>query len=268
MSFADWVEKFKDYWRENTLAQSDGDTGDSSQRIGTFWALIGLQNLAVSMNFYVDTVKAHEIYPGRYMRSPVKGYWGNDPTNFSRDQHSILMIAFAVMGDKLRLKKSMLEIFKRAGFHQNFLRGTDDIPRKWKCPDFLTPFELTVAIRGLGLWYLYPVLLVLDLAFFLDFWFRKLHVWDYDNMMATNLFYASKVLPTPWSRISFHAYELTDFKQRIHHYHTSSNGIKPLYDLFISTYDHLRGKYAENFIDRLLIRFFKLWNKTDRSGKL
>lgn len=254
-----WYEKFQPYWKLNTLAQSDGDTGDSSQRVGTFFTLFKMMEIDLRLS-YKYSMEAHEIVPGRYVRSPVPNYWGNDPTNFSRDQQSILTLCFAINEDKKRLKESMWAIAKRGGFHQNFLRGTDDPTKYWKIPDFLTPFELSVFIRGMDIWILYPLLYVLDLPFFLDFIFRKFHTWDYDNMMAQNLFYARIKHPTLISKIFFAAYSHTDFMSRINYYHTSGNGIKPLAELYESAYDFLRSKYEDSYTTRFINFIFKLCN--------
>lgn len=257
-----WHEKFYPYWREETLAQSDGDTGDSSQRIATFWILMTVLGYQ-SKPHYERSIKAHEIVDGRYRRSPVKDYWGSDPTNFSRDQHSIMILAFGMVGDKKRILHSLKAIAFRLGFHQNFLRGTDDPTKYWKIPDVVTPAELGSFIRGLDIYVLYPVLWILDLFLFLDIWFRKSHLWDADNMHCLHLIFANEKMPTLWSRICFHHYEYTDFKARLWNYHCTNNGIKPLYELFISAYDSLRGKYESNFLDRCIINFFKLCFKSN-----
>lgn len=255
-----WYEKFQPYWREGTLAQADGDTGDSSQRVGTFWTLMSFIGIHLKP-MYESSIKAHEVVPGRYRRSPIQNFWGSDPTNFSRDQHSILMLCFAAVGDKKRLVQSFLPIVKHFGFHQNFLRGTDDPEKRWKCPDFITPFQLTNFIRGMDLYFLYPILLILDWAFVLDFIFRKYHPWDYDNMMAQNLMFASVKMPTPISRLCFHFYSLTDFRERLYQYHSTGNGIKPLHELYLTAYDSLRGKHEKNVIDRFIVRIVGLCGK-------
>lgn len=262
-----WYEKFQPYWKLESLAQSDGDTGDSAQRVSTFLVLTEILNFNLRLQ-YEKSMRAHEIVPGRYRRSPVPDYWGSDPTNFSRDQQSILMLCFAINKDKKRLKESMWAIAKRGGFHQNFLRGTDDPTKYWKIPDFLTPFELSVFIRGMDLWILYPLLYVLDLPLILDFLFRKFHKWDYDNMMAQNLFYARIKYPTLVSKLCFASYKYTDFLDCLNNYHTSLNGIKPLAELYKSAYDFLRSKYENSFTDRFIDLIFRLCNTQNRSTKL
>lgn len=129
-----WYDKFYPYWKESTLAQADGDTGDSSQRVGTFWVLMHFIGF-FSLPMYEQSIKAHEVVGGRYRRSPILSFWGSDPTNFSRDQHSILNLCFAIVGDKKRLKESYKDLALRFGLHQNFLKGTDDPERRWKMPD-------------------------------------------------------------------------------------------------------------------------------------
>lgn len=250
-----WYEKFQPYWVQDTLAQADGDTGDSAQRVATFFVLINILGIKLKP-MYELSMRAHEIVGGRFRRSPIFSFWGSDPTNFSRDQHSILNLCFAINGDKKRLSESYKQIALRLGFHQNFLRGTDDPERRWKIPDFFTPNELSIFIRGMDYYFLYPVLLITDLALILDFWLRKYKLWDSDNMLAQNLFYSSHKMPTPWSRICFHLYSKTDFLIRIEHYHTSGNGIKPLNELYVAAYHKLRGEYEKNIVDRFIMWVF------------
>lgn len=254
-----WYQKFQSYWKENTLAQEDGDTGDSCQRIGTYWTLLSFIGITREQlkPHYELTIRAHEIVPGRYRRSPIENYWGSDPTNLSRDQQSILNLAFASQGDKKRLQESCIAIAKRGGFHQNFLRGTDDPTKYWKIPDFITPSQLCVYIRGMDLVLLYPILLVLDLTILLDLYLRKFNKWDADNMMAQTIFYSCQKYPTPWSRIAFHLYGITDFKKCLFNYHAIGNGIKPLLDLYLAAYDNLRGQYEKNPFDRFILCIIK-----------
>lgn len=168
------------------------------------------------------------------MRSPIPGHWGNDPTNFSRDQHSMLMLAMAITGNTEELKETFMEIVKRGGFHQNFLRGTDDVERRWKCPDFISPSEISVLIRGLRLTLLLPILILLDLGFLFDLRLRKKRPWDYDNMLAPNLMFAVARMPTFVSRYAYRKYADTDFLERVTQYHdpVSGNGIAGMSDLF------------------------------------
>lgn len=252
-----WYSEFYPYWKEETLAQYDGDTGDSSQRVGTFWVLMHYIGF-FSDPMYSRSIKSHEIVPGRYRRSPIQSFWGSDPTNFSRDQHSILNLCFAVVGDKKRLLESYKDFIFRFGFHQNMLRGTDDPEKRWKIPDIMTPNQFSVFIRGMDLIVFYPILLILDLFFFLDLIFRKTHLWDADNMGVQNVMYAATKYPTPWSIIVFHLYAKTDFKERLKHYHTSGNGIKPLYDLYLLAYDTVRRKNEKNIFDRIVISTFRV----------
>lgn len=253
-----WYEKFQPYWHHDTLSQSSGDGGDSSQRVGTFYVLLKILGIELKPQYELS-MKAHEIVGGRYRRFPLQSYWGSDPTNFSRDQHVILNLCFASVGDKKRLMESLKAIAKRLGFHQNFLRGTDDPERCWKCPDFITPAQLGIFIRGLDLYILYPFLLFLDFFFVLDLFFRKYKLWDADNMLAQILMYASYKMPTPWSRLVFHLYRLTDFKQRLWEYHCTLDGIKPLHELFINAYDELRSRYEKCFFDRCVNRVIRMF---------
>ena len=247
------IDSLKPYISLGAIGQKDGDQGDSSQRDGLFYALAGLLKAPVApmgQNLdqgWQEAVKAHEAAPGLYRRSPDPSYWGYNPNNFSRDQHSILRIGMAVMGDKVRIKQSAWAMLKRLGFHQNYHIGTDTTGKWWhdyKIPDIMTPAEVSVIIRGLSIWYLYPVLVLLDLAFFMDLAIRKYgglkH--DSDNMLAINLLYANKKYMTPCSWLAMKLYKRTDFMSYIEKYYSEAdgnNGIEPLAQLYKLAFDKL-----------------------------
>lgn len=226
------------------VTQVDGDTGDSAQRTATLVILsMLLENGSAGPGLvYQRMLTVLKVGRGRFTRSPLPSHWGSDPTNFSRDQHSMLMLAMAIMGDKKELKETFMEIVKRGGFHQNFLRGTDDIERRWKCPDIIAPTQLSVMIRGLNLKLLYPILTLLDLGFLLDLIFRKNKPWDYDNMLAPNLMFAAVVMPTFVSRFACRKYGETDFIARVKNYHdpVSGNGIAGMGELFEKAFSTTR----------------------------
>lgn len=234
-----------------TLGQRNLDQGDSSQRDGHFFALAGL--LKAPKDFmgrdlsqgWQETVKLHEARPGLYRRSPNPAVWEYNPNNFSRDQHGMLRIAMAVMGDKKRIAQSAWAMLKRLGFHQNYHIGTDTTGQWWHdyhIPDIMTPGEIAVIVRGLNAWYLYPLLLVLDLSLVIDLLLRKDDNWDSDNMMAMNLLYAYKKYRTPWSWLVMKKYKKTNFMDRIYNYYSCEddrNGLAPMADLFKLAYEEL-----------------------------
>lgn len=152
-------------------------------------------------------------------------------------------LAAAAIGDREELKASMGQILRRVGFHQNFLRGTDDPERRWKCPDILTPHQLSVTIRGLRWWWAYPLLYVLDLAFLADLILRRRQTWDYDNMLAQNFFFAVIRYPTFIGVLAYSIYENTDFLERIDNYYAAeNNGIPPMAELYRWAFHKTRGK--------------------------
>lgn len=238
-----------------TITQADGDSGDSAQRNATVAFLRNAAQLPAGETVHYLLVESYvrpfRVGKGRYRRSSDPSHWGYDPTNFSRDQMSIVMLAIAAAeaksdwGEKGALKDIIKEMIKRGGFHQNFLRGTDDPERKWKLPDFVSPPQISAAIRGLNLWPLYPFLLLLDVGFLADLHLRKYRLWDYDNMLAQNLMFAVMQLPTPISKLAYNLYAKTDFLERIRTYHDpeKSNGIAGMHELFVEADRAVRAKY-------------------------
>jgi hypothetical protein len=237
--------------QDGEIRQYDFNAGDSAQRGGTFWVLTGLlgadkqQIERTTKLTYEKNISSHEVGPGIYRRTKDSSDWAFNPNNFSRDQWSILQLAFAVQGDERRLRESMWALIKRCGFHQNVHIGTDTVGtwKDYKVPDFSAPTHLSVFIRGMSLKVLTPLLPILDLAFIGDLYFRNGSV-DYDNMLSQQLLYANAKYPTLVSKFAMRAYLKTDFMKKIERYHEVSegrNGIKGFYELFKLAYERLTG---------------------------
>lgn len=221
------------------IRQADGDSGDSAQRDGFFYAITGLidaNEIAEAHNFgYEAAMKAHEVFGGYYRRTNNANHWGYSGSNCSRDQLSALRLAFAVQKDKKRLWQSLLGLYLRYGLHQNYKRGTDCSGLKcYKVPDFMHPQELAVFIRGLNLWALKPLLYILDLTFLGDLYFRK-NSGDYDNMLVPQLAYANLKLSTPVSRFAWRLLDKEDALKKVERYHSvgpEKNGIRGYAELY------------------------------------
>lgn len=231
------------------LCQNDGDQGDTAQRVGAYYFLAKILGITLGYredrlladSFVKDLSLLSENLPkGRFRRHANKNAAWYSDRQFSRDQKSILMIAMASFGFKDILLKSFLDNLSRFLFHQNTLN--DDGVRD-QIPDIMNPHELANIIRGLSLWPLYPVLIFLDSLFLADFYFRKKQPWDYDNMMALNVFYAVSKYPTVPSRLAFNFYQKTDFLLRIKLYHKDFiNGVPSLYDMFVDANEVLKER--------------------------
>jgi len=247
MSLLSIIQQFIPYLGyDKIISQKDLDQGDSAQRTGLFWSLCKLldipyQNIELTINdSYDQQMNKLTVSPGIYRRSPNPNYWGYKSDNLSRDQWAMLQTAFAINNDKARLKESMLQLAKRGFFHQNTRAGTDDTQNKWKVPDISSPNHFSTFIRGMNLWIAYPVLLVFDLGFLLDLYFRKNQTWDYDNMLAIQLMYANIKFKTPWSHLAMKKYDKVGALNRIYNYYrvdNGNNGIEPMYKLYKEAFD-------------------------------
>lgn len=250
------IEPYRGY--DGLLSQKDLDQGDTSQRVSTLWILMCLLGRTLSTDAAIGELEKLTVNGdwSRFRRSSNPKYWGSRPSNFSRDQHSILNLCLAVLGMKQQLKSSFMAILKRGGFHQNFLRGTDDPAEKWKCPDPMTPTQVAVFLRGMDCWWAWPILLLIDSLFFLDLYFRRGNN-DYDNMLAQNMMYSVTKYRNPLGIIAFFVYTKTDFLKHIQAYYQSSNGIPPLFDLYQECYLKVRGDLCESsWLFRSLSRLF------------
>lgn len=225
---------------DREIRQANGDSGDSAQRDGTFWAIAGMVNPGshTILDYTYDAaIKNHEVSNGYYRRTSDKNHWGYNPNNLSRDQKSILQLAFAVNGDKKRLKDSIFNTVKRFFFHQNYHIGTDtngQFTHDHRVPDIMHPNEIGVFIRGMNLKVLKPVLYICDLFFLADLYFRKKSN-DYDNMLFQQLAYANLTMPTYASKLAWLLYDKDDALEKIKEYHrvgVEKNGIQGFYELF------------------------------------
>lgn len=222
------------------ICQYDGDSGDTAQRQGLNVVLLSLANHNIEaehqMNITIKELKADE---GIYRRTANPDHWGYNPNNLSRDQRAMLELAMAATGNP-ELKVAAKYIFKRGGFHQNTHPGTDADAKAWKIPDYVSPGELAVYIRGLNMWYLYPVLTVLDLGLVADVFFRSR--WDGANMSAVNILYANKKYRTVFSVLAKRLMPKEEYKKEIKHYYfLEKNGIPPLGDMYIEVINMLTG---------------------------
>lgn len=231
------LNMFKMYTRENTITHADGDTGNSAQHVGHFFALCKLAKLSdknIMDNFglnYDLCMEAHTVKPGIYRRSPDSSHWGNNPDNLSRDQWQALQLAFAIRKDKPRLLASFKALLSRGLTHQNKFEGTDGT--KPPLPDISHPTHFSVIIRGMGFGnLLWPLLCVLDLSFLAGIILRK-STNDYDNMLAPQLLYANVVASTFISKLAMRFYVRTNFITCLEQYHSvERNGILPFPALF------------------------------------
>lgn len=219
--------------------QADSDGGDACHRTG----------LAATLHFLLgDKIKAREIClvivnklmvsPGIFVRHPhplPDCEWQAEPRCTSRDQASRAILAFCVAGFKKAILSWLWAMAKRGFFHQNNMVAETG---KWKMPDVMGIGEVTNVIRGLDLWLLYPVLLVLDLNLLISFIVRK--PWDGASLVCPDIVYSYRKFPTPFSIIAYKV--LTNDSQwcaeAVNNHSPGNNGCVELMDLFIE----LRGE--------------------------
>lgn len=247
------LSAFVPYIKNDIIVQTDGDSGDSAQRTASFFALSGMAKIdPLTVNMYSNleyenSIKQHEVTPGIYRRSNDMNHWGHNPNNFSRDQWSIMQLAFAVNGDKKRLLESMSMLLSHRLFHQNTHEGTDG--NKPKTPDLAHPSHFSVFIRGMNWWILWPLLCLIDLLLVGDLICRKYFdsAKDYDNQFAQQLLYANIKLKTPISSIVLYMYKNTDFIAKLDAYHSvTRNGIPCFPALFWLAYTKNQIDIKEN----------------------
>lgn len=228
------IDDFKDTW--GLIVQEDSDGGDSLQRNSHYFILLRLAGVPKDQlkEHYRQIMNQFEIKFGIYRRHPDPDKWYSDTRNTSRDQISIAIQSMVMMSDWKRLLRVTLMLVLRLGFHQNYKNGWGEPGTK--LPDWLTIGEISMILRGL----LGPLSVIpntiLDIFAFGDLYFRKKQVWDYDNMLASQILISKHVYPTIFSKLIAKFYKKTDYIARIEHYHGTTgeykNGIPPLGELY------------------------------------
>jgi hypothetical protein len=187
------------------VVQSDGDGGDCPCRCGVVIGYRVLENHdpAIADEILGATQKYLRDADGRYFRYPNTKQWISDPKEFSRDQASRLMLGYGIAGRKDLVKEYYLKVLK------NYLRH----PNK----DIIGPGEIIAIIRTLSAWYLYPLLLILDLKFLGDIINYKWQPWDIDNLFIMDLYYAQKKMWTPSAWLAAKLYDKDAAAKRVSH---------------------------------------------------
>lgn len=198
--------------------QADGDGGDCAHRTGTMLACMGLLGQAEEYGVIKLTTRileqlTTEAYQYRRHWDTAK-FWPDgkqiaDPKHFSRDQASRIILGYATTGDKFLIWDWLGMQAQRFFFHQN--------------GDIMTPGEWANIIRGLNLWFLWPLLWILDLKFIGDCYFRTKQKWDYDTLMLPDLAFALKKFPTWPAEIARRIYKKSDYLESVLNNHRLEN---------------------------------------------
>jgi hypothetical protein len=133
------------------IVQANGDGGDTAQRMG-MWGFADV----VENNYDPDAI-AHlkatlqlEIKPGVFVRHPFQKGFQWDPKEFSRDQQDALVMYLAERRPESAWCAFKNQV-KRFGRYQN--------------KDWANLATISVYIRALKLWWLWPLLFITDLHY-------------------------------------------------------------------------------------------------------
>lgn len=249
-------EEFKPFYRNGIIVQMDGDSGDSCQRVGTFLFLtwiLGEKNVALASQMFWELQSSR----GRFRRTNDLKHWGSRPSNLSADQMSVIRLAMSAHEYKV-FNDTYWQQLKRFGFHQNFLKGTDDPDEKWKIPDIMRPEELACFIRHNRIWVLWPLVFVIDILSLLFLLYRDPQSWDADNMHAQKSYYSVLFMPTPVAKLAFALYTKTNYLDRIENYYSAkNNGIPPMFELYKEADKKVRETLWQN---TFWLRWFFSWD--------
>jgi hypothetical protein len=191
----------RDQW--GLIVQADGDGGDTCQRTGMFYFAKFLQlDILLPPWWWKDDFLAAALHmdaDGTIFRHPYQPKH-NDPKNVSRDQSDPYIIALSsYCPDAIKFKQIWSRFKSRWLCYQN-----SDVPQLQ---------SISMWIRALRVWWLWPVLLLTDLGFFLTllgiWWKGRDPDHSDDNNHIIRLAQAQRFLPTPVSWFARKLYKLT-----------------------------------------------------------
>lgn len=256
------LEKISEYRHFGLISQLDKDMGDTLQRTGSYYTLLHYlgatkDDLGRSLVLgYAEDFNQLTVVDGVYRRSNDPLYWGFDSDNCSRDQIFAAQSAIVTFRDFSR-GRALFGQFLRRGFLNQNVRNNWAYPWQdeysWKIPDIPTPSQISLLLRGLGTWAVYPAVFVLDAFILLDVeYFRKQNerqLWDYDIKLLPAMIAANSYMPTIWSRWGLKLYlaEKSDIAQRIQYYNQDQfNGISPLAEIYNLALDKMKYQLIVN----------------------
>ena len=209
------------------------DAGDSLHR-ACMWLLgeVWFRNIAPAAAL---NLLKYQHTNGSWSRHPSEGWWA-DGDRLSRDQATPLVIALSECYPKYILWDFFIQHFKRGFFFFNTRKngatlnnhGTDKYyghPKDgqydyaWKLPDPPGAEFFAIYIRALRIWWLYPMLLILDLETLIGsvIWKFKTGQTDVLNHMIV-CEYATRVYKTPLSILAKRLNSKDQFNANLEYY--------------------------------------------------
>ena len=190
--------------------RSHPDGGDTCQREGMYFSLLGMQGLTGPR--YPFVMKELHVADGVFLRHSNPDYDASDWDRMSRDQFQPMVIAAGYMS-RVELNKIFRGHLGRGFLFTNNTRRNGATKKNhglmvagevrnynWKLPDLTGPEIWGNFIRAYNFWPLYPLLLLLDLELFLGALKWRFYPSHNITMNHTlSLFQALDRMPTPLS---------------------------------------------------------------------
>ena len=245
--------KYLDGW--NLIVTKDKDGGDTAQRMGMYYS--GKQWTAHYNEYdqplepeidYLIGALQHPNKPHIWRRHPDESKWYGDWDRMSRDNMTPIVIMLGLYGYTAVLSDFAIGLYKRFSFMTNTRRNwvykdkvEHDQKEKyakwrpgWKLPDICTFEFWGLIIRGLNLWWLYPVLILSDLEHLIGAIFRRLSS-NKDVLNHTMIWcYINKKYRTPLIYLINRINKKQDLSEKLHRYFSPKTemwpGMADLYD--------------------------------------
>lgn len=167
------------------VVQDSGDGGDTPCRTGLVIAYWAANSHAPSQNNFINsTQKWLRVKPNVYVRYPFNPSY-DISSDFSRDQASRLMLGYGIAG--------RVDLVK--GYYKLLLQNDCKHPNG----DLIGSGEPILLIRALSLWYLWPLLWIMDIKFLYDVLFGIKSATDYANLFIGDLWFAKNKYWTVWA---------------------------------------------------------------------
>jgi hypothetical protein len=243
----EWLNSYLDIYK--LPVKKTGDGGDCAHDVGFLHSCLAYMDSAMP-DMYNESLKMLAgSEPGKYVRHPDPNMWYSNERTFSRDQSVNLQCSMLANGRTDLVKQifqTRLKYKKLAHFNDLENDGVTE-----KVSDIPSPEEIAIWIRAFGLWFLYPLLTLLDLSLVLGVTiFRTANqrsLWDSDAHLIPRLIATETKYPTLSSKIAIYLYSTkqNSVERQLQNYYNNKNpghNLAPLAFFGMDAYKKLCGK--------------------------
>lgn len=145
------------YDSSGLIVQLNGDGGDTAGRKGDYWFYQGITQGPDTTGEFNRVLNSLQVNSGVFVRNPNQSQY-NIPSDFSGDQSKAMIMAMGINNQGGTIRLFLLKQLLKFTFYPNW--------------DPTGPADVSIYIRALNAWYLYPILLATNLGMVVESFIR------------------------------------------------------------------------------------------------